>query len=134
MNSAQNTIPSIVNEIVYSKWKIAHGMENCTMDEKWHVDEKWIADEISEQQFQQPHSPLQYFYHSHLALQWSKQSAVCCVVLKKVKSLFQTLHFWIFLLFIFGCLDILLYACLYSLLYILQQLKLTFYISMYAYL
>ena len=48
---------------------------------------------------------------------------------KKLKVCFKLFIFQIFLLFIFGCLNIL----LYSLLHILQQLKLIFYISMYAY-
>ena len=101
MNCVQNIVSSTVNEIVCSGWKITQWMENYRGDETFAVDENnmWMENGLRmkirlRMKFQNNNS-------SSLALRFNTFTThilplndpnVCCVMLKEVKSLFQTLH------------------------------------------
>ena len=150
-------INSLLNEFcpkysfIHSEWNRVQQMENRAVDGKLHsgwIFLQWmnnsmrIKNGLRTENGQQ--MKLESNNSSSLALRFqtitthilslNDPNEVPFVALcsKKLRFCFKLCIFWIFLLFIFGCLDIPMYACLYSLLYILQQLKLIFYISMYA--
>ena len=74
----------MINSAVNDKWAADEKLHNG-----WQIGRGWKL----AQQFQQPCPLLQSFYSSYFAQKWSKRSVVCCIVLKRFKSLFRNVSF-----------------------------------------